>query len=172
MTGEVSRMHSLHPGLILIVTGILAFVLPQKMRQIAALAGPVFALWAVWMLEPGSGIEFAFTRGITMELLHVDMLAKAFGLIFCIIALLAGIYSFDAADKSEKAAALIYAGSSLGVVFAGDWISLICFWEVMAVASWYLVWKDTEGETGFLPLSFDALFRWQYAADWSYYLMC
>lgn len=133
-------MHSLHPGLILILTGILAFVLPQKARQIAALAGPVFALWALWMLEHGSVMEFAFFGGITMELLHVDLLAKAFGLIFCIVAIIAGIYSFDAEDRGEKAAALIYAGSSLGVVFAGDWISLICFWEVMAVASWYLVW--------------------------------
>ncbi|MBR3786159.1 MAG: Na(+)/H(+) antiporter subunit D [Firmicutes bacterium] len=133
-------MHSLHPGLILILTGLLAFVLPQKARQIVAIAGPVVALWALWMLEPDSAMNFHFAGSITMELLHVDMLAKAFGLIFCIIAVLAGIYSFDAADRGEKAAALIYAGSSLGVVFAGDWISLICFWEVMAVASWYLVW--------------------------------
>ncbi len=133
-------MHSLHPGLILIVTGLLAFVLPQKVRQIVSLAGPVLALWAVWMLNAGSVMEFHFAGGITMELLHADILAKAFGLIFCIIAVIAGIYSFDAVDRGEKAAALIYAGSSLGVVFAGDWISLICFWEVMAVASWYLVW--------------------------------
>ena len=133
-------MTSLHPGLILILTGMLAFVLPQKARQLVSLAGPALALWAVWMLQPESTMEYAFFGGITMELLHVDMLAKTFGLIFCIIAVIAGIYSFDAAYRDEKAAALIYAGSSLGVVFAGDWISLICFWEVMAVASWYLVW--------------------------------
>ena len=133
-------MHSLHPGLILIVTGMIAFVLPQKARRIVSLAGPVLALWSVWMLDPDAVMESAFAGGITMELLHVDMLAKAFGLIFCIIAVIAGIYSFDASDRGEKAAALIYAGSSIGVVFSGDWISLICFWEVMAVASWYLVW--------------------------------
>lgn len=133
-------MHSLHPGLILILTGIIAFVLPQKARQMAALVGPVLALWAVLQLDREAAMDFAFFGDVTMELLHVDMLAKAFGLIFCIVALLAGIYSFDAEDRGEKAAALIYAGSSIGVVFAGDWISLICFWEVMAVASWYLVW--------------------------------
>ena len=133
-------MHSLHPGLIFIVTGILTFLLPRKTRQVVALAGPALALWSVLMLKPDSLMEFAFFGGITMELLHVDMLAKAFGLIFCIIGVIAGIYSFDAACRSEKAASLIYAGSSLGVVFAGDWITLICFWEVMAVASWYLAW--------------------------------
>ncbi len=133
-------MLNIHPGLILIVTGILVLVLPRMARSIAALAGAVLALIAAVSLSPESTMTFAFAGGINMDLLHVDMLAKAFGLIFGIIAVTAGIYSFDAADKGEKSAALIYAGSSLGVVFAGDWISLICFWEVMAVASWYLVW--------------------------------
>ena len=88
-------MHSLHPGLILILTGLLAFALPQRARQIVSLAGPVLALGALLLLDAGSVMEFHFAGGITMELLHVDMLAKAFGLIFCIIAVIAGIYSFD-----------------------------------------------------------------------------
>lgn len=133
-------MLNLHPGLILIVTGLLVLVLPRMARSIVALCGAGLALIAVWMLSPESSLTFDFAGGITMDLLHVDMLAKAFGLIFGIIAVIAGVYSFDAENKGEKAASLIYAGSSLGVVFAGDWISLICFWEVMAVASWYLVW--------------------------------
>ncbi len=133
-------MNSLHPGLILIVTGLLVMILPKTARKVAALAGAILSLTAVWMLTPESSLEFVFTGSITMELLQVDMLSKAFGLIFGIIAVIAGIYAFDDDTRGEKGAALIYAGSSLGVVFAGDWISLICFWEVMAVASWYLVW--------------------------------
>lgn len=133
-------MFNLHPGLILIVAGLLVLVLPRMARSVVAICGAVVSLVAVWYLTPETSMTFDFVGGITMELLHVDMLAKAFGLIFGIIAVIAGIYSFDAEHKGEKSAALIYAGSSLGVVFAGDWISLICFWEVMAVASWYLVW--------------------------------
>ncbi len=133
-------MTNLHPGLILIAAGILALVLPKAARQVVTLAGAAMALWAVVMLSPESQLNIEFFGGITMELLHVDTLAKAFGLIFGVISLIAGIYAFDKVDRFEKAAELIYAGSSLGVVFAGDWISLICFWEVMAIASWYLVW--------------------------------
>jgi hypothetical protein len=70
-------MHSLHPGLLLILTGILVFVLPQKVRQLAALAGPVLALWAVLQLDVDATMTFPFFGGIHMELLHVDMLAKA-----------------------------------------------------------------------------------------------
>lgn len=133
-------MLNFHPGLILILTSLLVLVLPKTVRSIVAVGGAILCLAAVFSLTPESALNFHFAGGITMDLLHVDGLAKAFGLIFGIIAVIAGIYGFDGENKLEKSASLIYAGSSLGVVFAGDWISLICFWEVMAVASWYLVW--------------------------------
>ena len=113
-------MLSLHPGLILIVTGLLVLFLPKTARNIVSLGGAVLAFAAVLMLSPESSMTFGFVQGITMDLLHVDMLAKAFGLIFGIIAVIAGIYAFDGCGKLEKASSLIYAGSSLGVVFAGD----------------------------------------------------
>ena len=72
--------------------------------------------------------------------MEVDALSRIFDLIFCIISVIAGIYALGTEKRTEKCASLIYAGSSLGVVLAGDWVSLICFWELMAVASWYLVY--------------------------------
>ena len=39
----------------------------------------------------------------------------------------------------QHMASLVYIGSALGVVFAGDLISLYFFWEVMAVASTFLI---------------------------------
>ncbi len=44
--------------------------------------------------------------------------------------------------------ALLYAGASLGVVFAGDWISLLFFWELMAVTSTFLIWQERGEATG------------------------
>ncbi|MGC2872019.1 proton-conducting transporter membrane subunit [Ihubacter sp. mB4P-1] len=132
-------MHNLHPALILILSGLISFVIPRKsVRNWAALAGAIIAMAAMILLG-GGGMEYGFTPSLTFELLAVDRLSKTFGLIFCVIGVIAAIYSMDTGSRGEKCAAQIYAGSSLGVVFAGDWISLICFWEVMAVASWYLV---------------------------------
>jgi len=37
-------------------------------------------------------------------------------------------------------AQLVYAGSALGVVFAGDLISLYFFWEIMSIASMIVIW--------------------------------
>lgn len=133
-------MYNLHPGLILILTGLIALILPnQKLRGWIALAGSALALAAMVLLE-GGGLTYAFTRSIQFQLLAVDGLSRAFGLIFCVIAVIAAVYSLNTRQRGEKCASLVYAGSSLCVVFAGDWISLICFWELMAVSSWYLVW--------------------------------
>ncbi len=44
----------------------------------------------------------------------------------------------------EAFAALAYAGSAMGVVLAGDWLTLIFFWELMAATSLFLIWcKNT-----------------------------
>ncbi len=133
-------MHDLHPGLILILTGLVTLALPgRRLRNSFALGGAVLALAAmVWMGD--GGLTYDFTGTLQFQLLAVDGLSRAFGLIFCIIAVIAGIYSMNTESRYEKCASLIYGGSSLCVVFAGDWISLICFWELMAVSSWYLVW--------------------------------
>lgn len=133
-------MYNLHPGLILILTGVVTLFLPyQKLRSGAALAGAVLALAAMIFMGDG-GLTYGFTSAIQFRLLAVDGLSRAFGLIFCVIAVIAGIYSLGTVSRYEKCASLLYAGSSLCVVFAGDWISLVCFWELMAVSSWYLVW--------------------------------
>ena len=38
--------------------------------------------------------------------------------------------------------AFVYVGSALGVVFAGDYLTLFLFWEGMAFASAYLVFAQ------------------------------
>ena len=39
-------------------------------------------------------------------------------------------------------AGLIYAGSALGAVFAGDLVTLFIFWEGIAIASVFLIWAS------------------------------
>ena len=69
-------------------------------------------------------------------MLRVDSTSKAFGYIFTISAFGAFIYVERALPT---AAALVYIGSALGVVFAGDMITWYLFWEMMAVSSTFLV---------------------------------
>lgn len=133
-------MNNLHPGLLLIAAGIILLVLPKKLWRWFAVLAPIASVVAAFFLTENSQLHYAFTSTFTMELLHVDRLSWVFALVLCVIALIAGIYSFTTKGKLEKAASLVYAGGSIAVVLAGDWITLIAFWELTVVASTYLVW--------------------------------
>jgi multicomponent Na+:H+ antiporter subunit D len=63
-----------------------------------------------------------------------------FGYIFTIVSFIAFLYAIHVKDNLQHIAAFIYAGSALGVTFAGDFISLYIFWELLAVASVFLIW--------------------------------
>ncbi len=99
---------------------------------------PALAFYWVSRLESGSSWHFHFF-GFDLTFLRVDKLSKVFGYIFTLNAFAAFIYAFYLKDNTQHMAALFYIGSSLGVVFSGDLVSLYFFWEVMAVASTFLI---------------------------------
>jgi multicomponent Na+:H+ antiporter subunit D len=81
-------------------------------------------------------------RFLTYELVlgKVDLLSTCFGYVFVIAALLGTVYALHVKEEGQHIAAFFYVGSTLGVTFAGDLISLFIFWEVMAVSSVFLIW--------------------------------
>ncbi len=112
--------------------------------------------------------------GYTLSPFRADKLALLFGYLFHLAAFLGFVYALHlgdgtpdgsvAADVGEDdivgneraglqhVAAMLYAGSALGAVFAGDFITLFVFWELLAITSVFLVWaRDSERSyaTGF-----------------------
>lgn len=86
--------------------------------------------------------------GFTLTLLRVDSLSSMTGVIFAVITFLALLYAAAFAPPRLHLFALLYAGASLGVAFAGDWITLLFFWEVMAVTSTFLIWQEAGEAVG------------------------
>ena len=115
-------MIEFHPGLILLIGAFLAAVLPRRLRQVVMVIAPSLAILAVFSLKTGTVWLYSFINKIEVIPLKVDELSWVFALIFTLIALLANIYALHIKNAGESAAALAYAGSSLGVVLAGDWI--------------------------------------------------
>ena len=70
---------------------------------------------------------------------RVDKLSLAFGYVFALITFIGTLYSLHVKDDTQHMAALVYAGAALGVTFAGDLFSLFFFWELLAIASVFLV---------------------------------
>ncbi len=120
------------------------------------LRGPLRAAWmvgvAVAALVNFVGVEHGThwqvgVFGYTLELGRVDKLGYLFGLLFHIAALLAVIYSLHVKDTVQQVAALAYAGSAIGAVTAGDWITLFVWWELLALTSVFLVWAGRSEKT-------------------------
>ena len=123
---------------------IIAFFLRGWMQHLVALLVPVIGVWNLLSLGVDSGWSIEFV-GLKLELLRVDRLSFLFGLLFHIAAFLGILYGWHVKDRIQQVAALGYAGSALGAVFAADLISLFIFWELLAITSVFLIWaRGTE----------------------------
>lgn len=142
-------LSNLHPGLILIIFGILIMIVPEKLRKVLMIAGPVLAALAALGLDGDSSMCIDVVPGVTLQLLRVDRMAKIFLIVFAIASLIGAVYAISSKSRWETGFESIYAGSSMGAVLAGDWISLIVFWEIMAAASWLIIMSaKTEKASG------------------------
>ncbi len=99
----------------------------------------------VWTLPEGFLQKLPFL-GYELILCEVTRLTRVFGVIFALIAFIGGVYAYHQKEAGQQCAALLYAGGALGVTFAGDYFTLFVFWELMAVASTYLVWGRRTAE--------------------------
>jgi multicomponent Na+:H+ antiporter subunit D len=127
------------PALILFLGALLVPLFPSRIRSTVFLAFPVLAfLWLLY-LNPGNTLTISFLN-YSLVPTRVDELSLVFGYVFLIITFLGGVFGFHVKDTAEQVSTLFYAGSSLGVVFAGDLFTLVVFWEIMAVSSVYLIW--------------------------------
>ena len=133
MTGELS------PGQILIVGALLVPLLRGRLRAAYMLALPIIALWSLVSLPYGSFGELQLLD-MSLVTLRVDKLSFVFGVIFLIAAFLGIIYALHVDDTVQHVAGLIYAGSAVGAVFAGDLVTLFVYWEGTAIASVFLIW--------------------------------
>ncbi len=142
------NLPDLPPGLILIVGALLVPLFRGRVRNIYVIALPALAFLTVWQMPAESTLSIALFVGFDdLSLLRVDNLSKAFGYIFTLNAFAAFVYAFGLKDKSQHISALLYVGSALGVVFAGDLITLYIFWELMAVTSTFLILARKTGRS-------------------------
>ena len=131
--------------LFFIGAALLPFIRKDRVRALLLLAIPIIAGAEVWALQPGNLEPIRFF-GFDLELMRVDKLSRVFALIFCLAAFLGNLYAWHVRDRVQQIAGLLYAGSAIGAVFAGDLITLFFYWEGTAIASVFLIWaRGTEG---------------------------
>lgn len=129
---------SLPPAFYFIATAFVLPFLPGKLKNIVSITIPLFVCYLISQLSSVSAYSVGFL-GFELQMLRIDELSKAFGYIFCISISAAFLFGFYLKKAHEFMAALLYVGAALGVIFAGDLLSLYLYWEVMAIASAILI---------------------------------
>jgi len=129
----------LPPGMILLLGALVVPLLRGRLLGAYILTLPLLGLWQLLQLQEG----YTFTATLMsyqLTLIRVDKLSRVFGIIFYLNAVLAIIYALGVKDRVQHVAALMYMGSAIGAVFAGDLITLFFYWEVTAATSVFLIW--------------------------------
>jgi len=133
-------MTDLPPFVPFFIAALLAMVTRGWLRNIIMLVTPVLGGLHLWLdVSPGMTATVAIMQ-YQLELMRVDLLSLLFGYLFHLAAFIAVIFALHVRDTTQHVASLLYAGSALGAVFAGDLISLFIFWELLAVSSVFLIW--------------------------------
>lgn len=136
MTDLFGFLHGVSPAWPLLLGGVLALLIPQQgLRKAIMIAAPLIAL-ACWLGVREPGVYGVLDIGpVTLETFRYDALSRVWALVFVLIAFINGIYAFHERGPVSDAASLIYSGSAVGAVFAGDLLTLFFFWELTALAS-------------------------------------
>ncbi len=141
--GSIITGSAVPPFLIFLVGGPLVLLLKGRARQAGLIILAGIALLDILFLPMGSQWQVPFL-GYQLTLLKVDALSNMTGLIFGIITFLAVLYAAGFGKPWMHLFALLYAGTSLGAAYAGDWVTLLFFWELMAVTSTLLIMQNGE----------------------------
>jgi len=126
------------PALIFIAAALLIPFLRGKAKAMYMLLIPVVCFAILTKIPMGSIWTYEFW-GYTLIMGRIDKLSMVFGYIFTIMAFLGILFALKVKDDLQHVSAIVYAGATLGVVFAGDFLTLYLFWEIMAVSSTFLV---------------------------------
>lgn len=136
------------PFVLLFAGGLLALLTRGTVRKAILLIVPVLGGLNLIGMEHGVHMQWD-VAGYTLTVFEVDRMSLLFGYLFHLATFIGNMFALHLEDEDratlQHVAAMFYAGSALGAVFAGDLIILFVFWELLALTSVFLIWaRGTE----------------------------
>jgi len=135
-------MTELPPFVPFIIAALLAMITRGQLRNLILLATPILGGLHLWLDVPPGIVTTFSIMDFELQLMRTDRLSLLFGYLFHITAFFAAIFALHVRDTTQTVSGLLYTGSTLGAVFAGDLITLFIFWELMAISSVFLIWAS------------------------------
>lgn len=136
----------IHPAAAFLALAVaLPFMRGKEWRWLL-LVPPVIAIFAVFAMNPGDNLTLSWL-GQTLQLGRVDKLSLIFAQVFAVMSLAGMLYAMHVEDKLQHITASLYVSGGFGCVFAGDFLSLFLFWELMSIGSTFLIFCNRTRES-------------------------
>ena len=117
----------------------LFFLLPGKRkRKFFAILIPLLALFSILFLNSEASLTVNFLN-LELRLLEVNRIGRIIAGIFVIYGLMAVIFTFDLLKQRLYILAYLFIGSSVGLMFVGDFFSFLILWELMTILSFFII---------------------------------
>ena len=129
----------LHPSIFFVACAAVVWLLPGRLGRWLPPVAAALAIASVLAMQPGTYTRFNYL-GLSLDLGRVDALSTVFAHVFAIQALIGFIFALHVEDRWQHVAACMYIAGAFGCTFAADYVTLFIFWEMMSVASTFLVW--------------------------------
>ena len=134
-------MIEVSPAYVFFVGALLTLISQGRIRALAILATPIVGGVNLYLMPMGYASSATFLD-FDLSPVRIDKLSLIFGYLFHIATFIGGVFSLHLKDRVQLSCSLVYAGSAVGAVFAGDLLTLFIYWEVMAVASVFLIFAS------------------------------
>jgi multicomponent Na+:H+ antiporter subunit D len=137
----MSSLQGLSPAMLIVLGAVAVPFLRPGWRNVYMLVLPAVAFAALLSTPDGDHGTLRYL-GLELVTLRVDAWSRIFCYIFLLATGLSVVYAWHIRDWVQQVAGLVYAGSAVGAVLAGDFLTLFVFWEGTAVSSVFLVWAS------------------------------
>jgi multicomponent Na+:H+ antiporter subunit D len=135
----MTAMISLHPVVIFLAGALLAALVGRRYGAVVVVVTPVVSFLNLIFLDADANWTFE-VLDYSVDLMRIDRLSLLFGYLFHLAAFIGAVFALHVRDPIQQVAALLYGGSAIGAVFAGDLVAFFLFWELAAVTSVFLIW--------------------------------
>ncbi|EMA42042.1 proton-conducting transporter transmembrane domain-containing protein [Halococcus hamelinensis] len=128
------------PWVAYLLGAVVVLLASRRVGTVVAVA--LAALTVPWILAAptGAGPTIA-PLGFEQVPVRIDGLSRPVAALFGFVAALNVLYGYATeADVRQSAYSLVYMSAGVAVVLAGDWLTLLVAWELLAVSATILLW--------------------------------
>ena len=136
----------INPGLIYLGSSLILYFLKEEWRKNFALITAVVTGITIFFLPQGQSFELSFLD-FELILLEVTEVNQFIASVFVFFSLASTIYGIGLLNRKDYSLTYFYIGSSLAIIFVGDFFSFYISWELMTISSYFLIFNNSKAVT-------------------------